>query len=59
MSGVDGMSVRATLVWLRGAQRIAIVVALAASTLAPANSLETSDLIGWWIALDDTPIGDQ
>ncbi len=40
--------------WLRSAARSAIVAALAASTLAPAKALETSDLVGWWIALDDT-----
>src|SRR5687767_9070709 len=34
--------------------RLAIVVALAAGALAqPAKALETSDLAGWWIALDD------
>ena len=51
-------SVRGASVWLRSAARVAIVAALAASslagTLAPAKALETSDLVGWWIALDDT-----
>ena len=49
---------RGASVWLRSAARAAIVTALAASaltgTLAPAKALETSDLVGWWIALDDT-----
>src|SRR5262245_41360826 len=47
-------SVRGASMWLRSAARAAIVTALAATTLAPAKALETSDLVGWWIALDDT-----
>ena len=47
-------SVCGASVWLRHAARAAIVAALAASAVAPAKALETSDLVGWWIALDDT-----
>ena len=41
---------------LHSAARLTIAVALAAGALAPrpATALETSDLAGWWIALDDT-----
>src|SRR5262245_27853652 len=53
-SAMKAKSVRIASVWLRSAARVAIVAALAASTLAPAKALETSDLVGWWIALDDT-----
>jgi hypothetical protein len=47
-------SVRGASMWLRSAARAAIVTALATTTIAPAKALETSDLVGWWIALDDT-----
>ena len=41
---------------LHSAARLTLAVALAAGALAPrpAAALETSDLAGWWIALDDT-----
>ena len=41
---------------LHSAARLTLAVALAAGALAPrpATALETSDLVGWWIALDDT-----
>src|SRR5262245_17832838 len=47
-------SVHVASMWLRSAARVAIVVALGAGTLVPAKALESSDLVGWWIALDDT-----